>query len=148
MNSYTILKLIKCIKQDNIDGAYKRSIGGAEVAIATPYYTQHANRRARRTEILLSTLTEDELNDLRTVLAIGRTAGLNATSGKYEPKRKDDLTAWRSYLHVEKLTQAESLKEIKRTPTYKILEHLNAYIDLQPMTNIRRNFMRIMTRKH
>ena len=130
MNDTTIQKLYKHIKQDAIDGIYNR--GGVEIAIAQPIHKKDFKPRTRRADIMLETMTEADLNDIRTILAIGRYARLDNGIGKYAPKSKDDLAAWRSYLRIGKLNQEDSLKELKRMSTTRILESLNSYINVQP----------------
>lgn len=149
MNDNTLLKLIKLMKQDEKDGAYRNTIGGAEVAIATPYYKPTDNR-SRRAEIMLAACTEDELNDFRTILAIGRYARFadDKSRAKYAPKKYNDLAAWRRYLNIDKLEHGESLKEIKRMTTGQIRESINAYLYIKPMSNIKRNFLNIIKSKH
>jgi len=149
MNDNTLLKLIKLMKQDEIDGAYRNTIGGAEVAIAPPYYRTN-NNRSRRAEIMLTACTEDELNDFRTILAIGRYARFtdDKSRAKYAPKKFNDLAAWRSYLSVDKLEHGESLKEIKKMTAGQIRENINAYLYIKPMSNIKRNFLNIIKNRH
>lgn len=145
MNDNTLVKLNKCLKKDAIDEAYRGTIGRAEVAIATPFYTHCKYTRARRTDIMLEVLTEDELNDLRTILSIGRIARFGSL-GKYAP-RVANLSGWRRYLGIEKLTAKESLKELRKMSTATIRKNLNSYLEVKPMSRIRRNFINIMSSK-
>lgn len=143
MTDSTLVKLNKCLKKDAIDEAYRGTMGHAEVAIATPFYTHHRYTRARRADIMLEMMTEEELNDLRTILSIGRLTKYG--SGRLAPK-KDDLAAWRSYLGMEKLTARESLKELRKMPTATIRENLNNYLEIKPMSQIRRNLIHLLSR--
>lgn len=143
MTDSTLVKLNKCLKKDAIDEAYRGTMGRAEVAIATPFYTHRRYTRARRADIMLEMMTEEELNDLRTILSIGRLAKYG--SGKREPK-KDDLAGWRRYLGMEKLTARESIKELRKMPTATIRENLNNYLEIKPMSQIRRNLIHLLSR--
>lgn len=146
MKDEQLLKLIKLLERDAVDNYCKRSMGGVEVAIATPYYNRPSNARARRADIMLATLSEKELNDLRTILAIGRTARFRGRKN-IGTRKTDDLVAWRVYLNISKLSQEESLKELRKMPPAKILENLNEYLRVKPMSNIRRNLINIIKRK-
>ena len=131
MNDTTIQKLRRYAQRDAID-AIRKGPGGLEMAIAQPLHARNIKPRARRADIMLATMTEAELNDIRTILAVGRYAQLENGIGKYAPKNKEDLIAWRGYLGIKRLSQDESLKLLRKTSTTRILESLNSYINVQP----------------
>lgn len=131
MKDTTIQKLRRYAQRDAID-AIRKGPGGFEMAIAQPLHARNIKPRARRADIMLATMTEAELNDIRTILAVGRYAQLENGIGKYAPKNKEDLIAWRGYLGIKRLSQDESLKLLRKTSTTRILESLNSYINVQP----------------
>lgn len=143
MKDSTLVKLKRCLSQDEIHEAYHGPFARMEVATATPFYKQFRRTRTRRADVMMGLMTEDELNDLRTVLSIGRLQRYGM--GKYAPKA-DDLAAWRSYLRMEKLTAKDSLKELRKMSTAKILEYLNSYLKVRPMSQTRRNLINMLSR--
>ena len=143
MKDSTLVKLKRCLNQDEIHEAYHGPFVRMEVAMATPFYSKRRRARTRRTDVMMALMTEDELNDLRTILSIGRIQRYGM--GKYAPK-VDDLAAWRSYLRMEKLTAKDSLKELRKMSTARILEYLNSYLKVRPMSQTRRNLINMLSR--
>ena len=139
MKDEQLLKVIKHIKRDQ-KANYRGIPGNAEIAIISPGKKAVRCRRSQRLNIYLETLTTEELNELRTVLAIGK----HKKVGKIAKKETRTLAAWRSYLNVATLNQAESLREIRRIPAYKIVDYINGYFEVRPMSAIRRNFINII----
>lgn len=143
MKDSTLVRLKKCLNQDEINEAYRGPYRRMEVAIATPFYSKRRRARTRRTDVMMALMTEDELNDLRTILSIGRLQRYGM--GKYAPK-VDDLAGWRRYLRMEKLTTKESLKELRNMSTSTIQAYLNSYLKVKPMSQARRSLINALSR--
>ena len=127
MKDEQITKLVTYLRKDRLDEVDGRRSFGMETAIAKPFGMRCKKREARRIDVWLETLTAHELNDLRTMLAIGKHKGYNSP-GKYEPKKINDLKAWRSYLGIERKSQEASVIELKKLSAWAILEDLNTFI--------------------
>lgn len=127
MKNEQITKLVTCLRKDRLEEVSGQRSFGIETAIAKPLNRCCNKREARRIDVWLETLTANELNDLRTMLAIGKHKGYNSP-GKYEPKKINDLKAWRSYLGVERKTREASVIELKKFSAWAILEDLNTFI--------------------
>ena len=139
-----ITKRLYDLERSAIGSGYPARVEYAVIPDSMPIRGNAKDAENKR-KALFGSLSDEELTEIRTILAV-------SSYNKHNQKGMirymlnadvEDLKAWQKKLGVETLSREESLKELDKRSTSGIAQGIECYLRLKPMNDTKRNLMGI-----
>ena len=140
----SIAKRLYELERSSIGSGYP---GKVEYAVPSEYLPRRGNAKdaEKKRKALFGSMSETELNELRTILSIVsyKTHNQKGAIRAMMDLRMDDLKAWQKKLGVDVLSRDECLKELDKRSNNGIAQSIEKYLMMRPMETVKRNLVGI-----